>query len=188
MLKGFGSDDLRIIAIDPGTNSCGFSVLSINLETQKISVLTSYTVKGNQFITQNKMYAELHGDKYAKLKGYQEHLEKLCEKTDPYMVTSEAPYMGRFAAAFGALKEQCMVLRLAAASYDFTMPFMFIEPTPVKKFMGAKGSDKTLMTKGLKKRTDVDMSGIKVDDLDEHAIDSICVGLYWMEKIKEALD
>lgn len=150
--------------------------------------MTAYTVKGNQFITQNKLFAQIHGDKYAKLKGYESHLVELCKRVEPYMVGSEAPYMGRFAAAFGALKEQCMVLRKAGYIYDWTMPFMFIEPTPVKKFMGAKGSDKTLMTKGLKKRVDVDMGDIKIDDLDEHSIDATCVGLYWLDQIIKRLD
>lgn len=193
MISGYSGDDLRIIAIDPGTNKCGFTVLSLNIETKEIKVLTAYTVSGNSFITQNKMFAALHGDKAAKLKGYQMHLKELCERVEPYMVGSEAPYMGRFAAAFGALKEMTTVLRLAANSYDFTMPFLFIEPTPVKKFMGVQGKknmgNKDAMTEKLQERKDVVWpEDLTIDMLDEHCVDSTCVGLYFIDQILQIID
>lgn len=193
MMTGIIGDELKIIAIDPGTNKCGFSVLSLNLETKELKVLTAYTVSGNAFITQNKMYAQLHGDKAAKLKGYQQHIKELCDRVDPYMVGSEAPYMGRFAAAFGALKEMTTVLRLGAAKHDWTMPFLFIEPTPVKKFMGVQGKkdmgNKDAMTRQLRTRTDLGWpEDLTIDDLDEHSIDATCVGLYFMDQILQIID
>ncbi|QNI21111.1 holliday junction resolvase [Vibrio phage vB_pir03] len=190
MLTGFSEDDLRIVAIDPGINTCGFAVLSISMETFEISILDAYTVKSNSFVTQNKMFAMIHGDKAAKLHGLEEHIHTLCERCEPYMVTSEAPFMGRFAAAFGALKEVTMVLRKGSYRYDFMMPFMFIEPTPVKKHMKVKGtsSDKNLMTVALSKRTDLVWADtIVFDNLDEHSVDAVSVGLYHVDRIREQL-
>jgi Holliday junction resolvasome RuvABC endonuclease subunit len=184
-------DGFRLIAIDPGTNTCGFAVLDVDVDTWKVTVDTAYTVKANRFVTTYKTITETYSEKTARLHGYNKHLVDLCETIEPFAVCSEAPFMGRFAAAYGALKEQVKCFHDAAKDHDQTMPFLLVEPTPVKKFMGVKGNsgDKDLMSKALCSRSDILYGdGLNPSDLDEHSVDAVCVGLYWVDKMKAAVE
>jgi Holliday junction resolvasome RuvABC endonuclease subunit len=181
------ADNLRVIAIDPGTNSCGFSILELNLVTWDITVQESITIKANYVLKSRKTLADMIGEKDAKLSGYADILKSFLERWEPDCMVIENPYMGKFAATFGALKEQLMVFRLVAWQFDKRMSVSLIEPSPVKQNMGVSGKsgDKDLMTKALKSRSDVSYSdNVRLIDLDEHSIDSICIGLYEIDKIK----
>lgn len=178
---------LRIASIDPGSNSAGFSVLDYDIETGHIHVVESRTVFGKDLIKLFGPLREKHEERFLRNMAFGDFLEEFLNEWEPFIVCSEAPYMGRFAAAFKALTEQITLLRAAVYRYDLTKPFYLYEPSPVKRTMGVKGTsgDKEAMRKALSKRTDVSYgSGISIDDLDEHSIDSICVGIHQIKRLK----
>lgn len=190
MLRYYDKDVFRVISIDPGTNCCGFSVIEIDFETKTPKVIESVTVKGSNLIKRRKAMVETFSEKDAKLHGYADYLRTLLIRWSPDFVCSESPYLGRFAAAYGALKEQLMVFRLVCWQYDRRMEFLMIEPSPVKKHMkvNGKSGDKDLMTKALAARKDLEYGTVvNPEVLDEHEIDSICVGLYFIDRITEAI-
>lgn len=181
-------DHIRIIAIDPGTNTCGFATMELSLVDWGITIVDAVTVSNTMLLRSRRELAELIGEKDAKLQGYSETLQRLLKQYVPDSLVMECPYMGKFAATFGALKEQLMVFRMAAWRWDKRLTVVMIEPSPVKANMGVGGrsGDKTLMLKALRKRLDVSYSDdVKLTDLDEHSVDAICVGLYELDKIKK---
>lgn len=175
-----------MISIDPGTNACGFVNLEIDLDAKAIHISNAYTYFGKEPLKRSKEFAELYCERDARNKGYHDHLYKMVNRLDPYMVACEAPYLGRFANAFGALKEQLMIFRMACWKYSHYLPFELVEPSVVKKHMKVPGKsgDKDLMTIALSKRTDISYSDhIDFSKLDEHSIDAVCIGLYYADKI-----
>lgn len=186
MFRLIDGDEVTLITIDPGTNTCGFSITTVNLATRQITIADAYTVKGNGFITKQKDFVAMHGDKEAKLNGYHKHLYTLCMRHEPYLVASEAPFFGRFAAAGLALTKQVYSFRMAVRAYDKWCPMLLVEPTTLKKFMKTKGNskDKSLMHNALKARQDILYGDhLDVKSMDEHTVDAICVSLNFAEKI-----
>lgn len=181
---------LRIISIDPGTNSAGFSVMGLNVETGEITVEFSRTFLGRDLLKTRKEFSKNHTEKDARLDGYYKRLSSLLKFNCPEAIVCETPYMGRFAATFGALKEQLMLFRLSAWDYDRSLPLNFIEPSPVKVHMGVSGKsgDKDQMHDALKKRTDVSYGDdVVLLNLDEHEVDSICIGLWYLDQLKKVI-
>ena len=105
-------------------------------------------------------------------------LAKLLLMYKPDKIVSESPYLGKFPASFAALVELLYAFRLTVFDYNPSIYMFTIDPPTVKKHMGVKGtsSDKTLMQQGLKKKK-INYNEYRFLDLDEHAVDAMCVGL-----------
>lgn len=173
-------DCVRIVSIDPGSNRAGFSVLDFDLVTGVTTVQLSHTVKGEVLLRERPRLAEIYGEREARNMCYGDYLHDLLQVYEPFAVASEAPYQGKFVATYRALTEQLTCFRAAVYRYCRSTSFVLVEPSPVKVFMGVKGTsgDKDLMRDALLRRTDVVFAeGVVATELDEHSIDSICVGL-----------
>lgn len=98
-------------------------------------------------------------------------------KHEPAMVSSESPFLGRFPQAYAALVECVFAERSALREYAPEKLLVMITPTTVKVGAGVahNSNDKEDMREALENIPDVDLNGIKVDDLDEHAIDAVHV-------------
>lgn len=179
-------DSLRIISIDPGSNCAGFAVMDVNLVTRKYHVLYCTTIKGNHLLRKYKELKETHEVRFLRNHGYGEHFSHLLEQWKPHTLSAEASFMGRFAATYKALTEQVTFFRAAAFNWDRLKPFYLYTPPAVKRTVGVSGKskDKDLMTKALRKRNDILYGNeIELDSLDEHSVDSICVGIHHAETL-----
>lgn len=178
---------MYILSIDPGTKNLGISVLDLtlhNVSTTEVGfnleILDTRTV-GIENLVKLKYSAlmEERSLRELKVKACYDTILKMVDTWTPAIVISEAPYMGRFPTAFGALVECLQAVREAVMDYDVDLPFVSIDPATVKKMVGVKGNsgDKNAMTKALHKlfpdRLDL------LAHLDEHAIDSLGVGYAW---------
>lgn len=182
-------DEFIILAIDPGTNSCGFSILSLNLSTGNIDVVRSFTKKAADYLRGNKELVEMHGEKDIRNHGYVNTFLDLLSAWRPEIVVIEDAFMSRFPAAFAALREQTQLFRIACYQKDPHQCVMMVEPSRIKKHMKVKGGDKDLMTEALRKRKDVSYSDdVVIDELDEHSIDSVCIGLFSADRVKRVID
>lgn len=183
---------LRVISIDPGSNRAGYTVIDYNLTSGKKNVLYSNTMSGDALSgLYFEPYAkELYGERMTKNMSHGLFLGHLLKKYKPMLVVCEAAYAGKFINAYKALTEHVTLLRVAVYNYDRTLEFGMIEPSRVKALMGVKGNtgDKTLMTKALKKREDVLLNEIDISSLDEHSIDSICIGITACNIVKDNFD
>lgn len=176
----------RIVSIDPGSNTAGFSVLEIDYDALTITVKDSMTIDKGLMLRMNPLERTVHSDRITKLFGYFNFLHDQCTRLQPQLVCCENAYLSRFAAAYGTLKEQIMLFRTAVYNYDRFAQFHVVEPSTAKMNMGVKGGskDKEDMRRALKKRKDIFYGdGIDIDALDEHSIDSICIGLFFADKI-----
>lgn len=172
----------RVISIDPGSGKAGYSVIEYDFNKGTVKVLFSTTMSGNALSSLyfEKWFSELHGERLVRNMAHGLFLSGLLATYKPDVVACEAAYAGKFIAAFKSLTEHVTLLKAASYNYDRYLEFGMIEPSRVKAAMGVSGKsgDKNLMTKALEKRAEVSYTdGIKIAKLDEHAIDSICIGI-----------
>lgn len=144
-LTTFASNDIyRFVAIDPGTDTLGMALCEINLRTRELTVCELITLKASSMINNTPGYVEIHGEKQARLQQLEDAVYSVLVYWRPDGVVSEAPFMGRFAAAFGALVECMQSLRRALKRFRFYMLLETVDPPSAKKSVGvkAKGSSK----------------------------------------------
>lgn len=179
---------LRIISIDPGSNKAGYAVMEMDFNTGKYKVLYCQTMVGNTLASTyfEKWLSDLHGDRIIKNLSHGLHLGMLLVKYKPLLVVAENSYVGKFVNAHKALMEHVTVLKMTCINYNKTMEFGMLSPSAVKKTVGVSGTsgDKTLMKNALLKRKDVSYAkGVNKAELDEHSIDSICIGITACKRI-----
>lgn len=169
------------MGIDPGTDTLGVSVLDVHLHLNTLSLVFAQTFQGAQMAQHYRYIMQVHGDKVARLKAHEDNLYYLLTLYQPHEVISEAPYMGRFPAAYGALV-QCMdSIRGALIRYDPMLPLHTADPPTVKNAVGVGGrtGDKALMATAVQQLVEqsilLNPNGLCIAALDEHSIDSIAV-------------
>ena len=169
---------IRILSIDPGTNHTGVSILDVSKDG--IEVIFAETINAVKLARQHESITWVYGSRFARIRVTGDRISHLLDEYEPNMVITELPYMGRFAQSFGALTELVAEFKSRVYCYDPSMPLDGIDPSSVKKHMGVKGTsnDKDEMTVALEKRCLSYSKYINPSNLDEHAIDSICVGLW----------
>lgn len=171
---------IRVIGIDPGTNSLGIGVLERDLESNKIALIWANTVKSSSFKKEYQTTMELNGERFAKIYGYKRTLIDFFNRWEPNVIICEGNYMGHYPIAYAALSEMVLIIRLAALEYRSDMAVKIIDPSSVKKHIGVKGDsgDKEL-TRERVKRLKIDFCQPQtIDKLDADSIDAIAVG-YW---------
>jgi Holliday junction resolvasome RuvABC endonuclease subunit len=174
------TEPLRLVAIDPGSDTLGVALFHFNLVTYRIELKEVETLLGHRNAKIDPEFAATHGDRIARLRSHKRVLYRYFERTKPHRLVSEAPFMGKHAAAYAALVECCTYIRQALETYDTEIPYRQIDPPTVKRGIGAMGNaDKEAVKKQLLKVTHVfdNYSGKELADLDEHSIDAIAVGL-----------
>lgn len=171
---------IRLVGIDPGTNSLGVSVFERHIDTNEIALLWTSTIKGINFGKEYEKIMELNGERFAKVYGYKSSLVDFFNNWQPNLIVSEGNYMGRFPSAYGALTEMVLTIRLAALEYRSDMAVKVIDPSTVKKTIGVPGNtgDKELIKKRVKLLNIKFSQPQTIDNLDEHSLDSIAIG-YW---------
>lgn len=184
------NDSVRLLAIDPGTDTLGVSVLEIDFKSGNIDVIAAKTFNAGKMLRLNEKLKEealLRGDRYSRLKIHEANLYTFLTLMKPTFVASEAPFMGkRMANAYEALLECLMAIRNAVYKYDDSILIDMISPTSAKKAVGVTGRGKTKddvadgVIKLIKdKGNNVTYSyNVPLTKLDEHSIDSIAVGIY----------
>lgn len=176
-----GEEPLRIVSFDPGTDTFGAAEIAIDLSSRQVSLEGAHLFRGSQLQREFPVAARFHGDLFARLLGHEENLLGFLHYAQPHVIVTETPYMGRFAASYGALSKLLHTIHRACWRYDQFMSLRHVDPSTVKKYMGVKGTsgDKNLMTRALLSKTDLlNPNGIDIAELDEHRVDAICIGYY----------
>lgn len=174
---------MLIMSIDPGTNSTGVSILSVDYPTVK--VIFAETIKADRLMSNYSYIEQIHGSRYARIIATADRIAHLLTIYPIDAIVSESPYMGRFAQSFAALTELISEIRNRIFCFDNGLFLDTIDPSTVKKFMGVKGTsgDKDLMRKALNNKFLLYDDYLKPAEFDEHTVDSICVGLSYVDKI-----
>lgn len=168
----------RFIAIDPGTDTLGLSLCEINLKSLEFKVCDVITLYASKNMSFYPGVIETHGEKQARLYAHRRSLVDLFNYWRPDAIVSESPFLGRFAAAFGALVECMQIIREAVMEYRPYMELETVDPPSAKKSMNvkAKGSSKDDIQRAvISDTTIVFADGLSRLGHSEHGYDSIAV-------------
>lgn len=168
---------VRVIGVDPGTTHIGLCVSEV--QDDGLHVIDAYTVHTDTLVRRHYMeVAERYGERYALIAAGVDAIVKYIRTWSPGLVAYESPYLGRHPQAFGSGVEIMTMVAEAIRRADPFLVFLTLDPSSVKKSIGVNGKsgDKSLMALGIKRSPHLTL-GIDTDALDEHAVDSIAVGL-----------
>lgn len=178
-----------VLSIDPGTSSLGMSIFTYNVVDGLLVFQHEHTTTFNVDVIAIEKYQdtiiERYGFKQGRILTCKDIMVSMLKTWNPDVVVCESPYMGRFPQAFAALVECMQALKLGVIEYNNTLPFVTYDPATIKQAVGVKGTsgDKTQMTAAVNRL----YPDIKTNQLDEHGIDSICVGYTWFKQQQKRL-
>ena len=169
--------NFNIITIDPGINHLGLSVCEIDFQNKEVikTFSTTLHVKEKNL---NKRNIELYGLRQCKIDYLNEILIKYIEKYKPITVVVESP-------AFLPLIELLYQIRMTIREFE-NINYVSYEPSLIKKTVGASAICKkdevkkyVLINKDFFKLE----KEINIEDLDEHAIDSLAILYTHFQKV-----
>lgn len=178
-----------LLCVDPGIN-LGLSVLEVDRDTRNIKVLDARTSILNDIA--KHYYEELldnQGIIIARIIVIEDLIKKYGEYWCPDFIIHETAFsahgrrFGGSIESFASLRENILGIRLAACKFDQSIPVVSVNPSTVKYcVVGAKSDDKDQIKKGLKTKSNIDLSEVDLDSLDQHAIDAIAIGYTFVQK------
>lgn len=181
----------RIIGIDPGSTTLGFSILEYDLHNFKIVRTYARTFNAGKMKLSDLDIAN-HSERYARIYELMDTLYDAFVELQPNFVISESPFMAmRRPQAYGALVEVVFAIRSALRKYDPTMKLDLIDPPSAKNAVGAAGNaKKDQVHAGLKKlldslHFDESYSSESFDKLDEHSVDGLAIAYSRWKKLTE---
>lgn len=175
---------LTVIGIDPGTSSLGLSRLTWDMTSPIFTVQDSFTLHFKNNDPDYRELGELHGNKMIRLQQLKDQLQCYLLHSQPHVIISESPFMGRMANAFRALTECLLVIQQTVMEYNVQLPLLTASPYEVKQAAGVTLGKKQGMAKD-DIRTALLANSLlvwKVDPLvlDEHSIDATAVALTYL--------
>lgn len=172
----FEKQTFNILGIDPGTDTIGFSIITVNIDDLKIVSVTPWTEKVSRFLDEDSFEVQIHSAKYSRLRLISEKFSQVLTVYNPTVVASEAPFFNRLRPnAYAPLVETVFTLQRALHLWDDYKPLYMIDPPSVKKAVGAQArGDKDAVKKAIKLIKELEM--VNFNNLDEHSIDATAVG------------
>ena len=168
---------IKILGIDPGTNSLGCAALELDVYNKKsFKLIYADTILGqnNEFGVQNDNPHQVRA------KGLTRVYSHIFDMIDPNVVACEDNFLGINPASFKRLIEVVSYFNIHTVLNKSDCPFKLVLPRLAKQIVKAdfKGSTKDDVTIGLKNCTFLDLNGFDIDQLTEHANDAILLALY----------
>jgi Holliday junction resolvasome RuvABC endonuclease subunit len=173
------------IAIDPGSN-LGVSIFGIDVSTLEILSIEAFTMKRNGFIAAGNNEIEYHGERHVRLATQRARLTDLYERYNPLIISSESPYFNsRMPTAFESLIQCMAMIRQSIYDYDPLYVLYPIDPSSIKKTVGANGvAKKDGVKAAVMNLPIIRLLGVDVINMDEHSIDAIAVNYTVIERMK----
>lgn len=167
---------LRILAIDPGTDTLGISIIDVDLVASSLSLVQAYTFQASRWIDDlidHPNWQHLD-EKYLRLHRHSGHLLGLLDYYQPHWVVHESAFMGRFPKAYQGLTECILTLSNTVRTFNPTLPLTPISPMEVKVAIG--GMKKEEVKVALSRVKDLNHLDTFLPYLDEHAVDATAIG------------
>jgi Holliday junction resolvasome RuvABC endonuclease subunit len=168
----------NIIGIDPGSTNLGMSIIGLDVMTMNVVSVDAFTLKAPKL--NGYEYLEEHYiDRIIRLRKLHNELVNLFHQYNPNAIAVESPFINmRRPQAIIALTETFYMIQQAVIDFKYYCPFYSITPSIVKKSVNvyANSSNKEDNRNAIQKIPSIIDNLIpKIQDLDEHAIDAICV-------------
>ena len=180
----------KLMSIDPGLNSTGVSIWTLDFFNFEIKEIEAFTLCNNKLRSASFFDDYRFTDRKIKLERLSKAIRYLTTQYAPNQVACESPFFNRLMpVAYGSLTETLTTIKESIYETNPNITFTLLEPLLVKKTVGAG------FTKG---KVDVKLSVSKISeimdnlisdysDLDEHSIDSLAIG-YTFLKLRGFLD
>ena len=173
-----------ILSFDPGAGATGWAYSIYDHEKKRMYVNATGLLEGRKLLLDLKgqrgdFYVRKYGIQFCQLEAFHEAFCTLMREYDPDVVLSEAPFAGRFVAAYSSLRLTVDRIKRAAQTV-INKTVEELAPTLVKKAVFGKGTADKNDMKAVFRKKDV-IFNIKTD-LSEHEIDAVSVAYAWIQK------
>lgn len=174
----------NILGIDPGTDTIGFSVITIDIDSLEVVSVKAWTVKASKLLDEQSLEVQIHSTRFSRLKIISNIFEDILYSFTPTIVVSEAPFFNRLRpSAYAPLVETVFILQKTLNNWDDYKPLYMCDPPTVKKAIGASArADKHAVKVAIK--TLEELKVIDFETLDEHSVDATAVAYCWLLKIR----
>lgn len=127
--------DYTILGIDPGSNDLGLCFMTIEAETGRIKLITTYNLNVNLLPTGDYYY---DNNRINKLIAFETYITNVLLQVNPNAVAIEAPFFNSASPqAYGSLKEIVCIIQMVAVKCNPVVNVMVIEPLLVKKYVNS---------------------------------------------------
>lgn len=182
------SNDICLVGIDPGSNTLGVGILTVNIESMEIVSSKAMTLNGDKLSRDSYWLKEIEGDRASRIMALEKALLAIFNYHQPIAVGSESPFINNHYPAAGiALTEVICAIRRAVMHYDIWRDLRMIPPSSVKNAIYAKGNaDKNMMKeKILLLANELKYNGeVPLALLDEHSVDALAVTYCMFTELK----
>ncbi len=168
----------KIVAIDPGSNFLGLSVLEIDPNCSILSIV-SQTLNVESLVESAFENRDIQSNRVNKQLKIETELYRIFTYYKPLLVICESPFYNRLRpGAFAPLVEVLSAIQRTVINYNQLVPFTTVEPSVIKKSIGAGHICGKEEVKAALMATPEILNALttNLNYLDEHAIDSIAVG------------
>lgn len=168
---------VRILGMDPGISNLGFGVLEVDPYVKKpFKLIYSDSAQGEH----NEFGVRADNPHQVRAKGLTRVYSYVFDKFEPHVVGCEDNFLGINPASFKRLIEVVSYFNIYTVTNKRDTAFKLVLPRLAKQIIGVdfRGTTKDDVREGLKKCPFLDLNGIDLDKLTEHAHDGILIALY----------
>lgn len=188
-----GEADIRIMGIDPGTDTMGVAIVDVNIETNKPHLVFGMTIHASKELSEHEDAVEIVGSRDVRIDIIGGHIKQILVAACPTLVVAESPFYrpGR-ANAYEALVECFKKLREVVRYYSPTLTLRRIDPVTAKNYVGVShvGDSKAAVEKAvIELYRCTETEAIFDQCFDEHTYDALAVthAAYRMYYLREVV-
>lgn len=169
----------NIIGIDPGSETLGLSVITVDVTNLQIISTQAQTFTGSKLPYMNEWDSEIHNNRFSRIQSHYQNLLNIFYYYQPIQIASEAPfYNPRMPMAFEVLVEVMNAIRRATHDYSQWRHLYTVPPSNVKNAVKATGGAGKVDVKACLNELRPTLKLIndhEFEMFDEHSIDAIAV-------------
>lgn len=170
---------IRIMGIDPGTDTLGIAVVDVDIDTKEYKLMYGHTFHASKYVSLYPEMAQARGSRDVRLMVLRQKLIEAFVLAEPEHIAAESPFLQRGkVSAFEALVECYAMMRDAVWAYSSQITLQRIDPVTVKNYVGVshKGTDKNDVRRAINAIYENRCSEhVDLSSFDEHANDAVAV-------------
>lgn len=179
------SNEVRTLAVDPGSGALGWALICYNTTTGTAVVTHRGTLTGQRVLKERKVMQEKFSKAFIILDVYYSIFCQLMDEHQPHYVVSEGAFYHKFAQTYASLTLVIHTLRRACHAKLGTDLYE-VAPMETKKLITGKSmADKSQIKAALLAMTNlviVDSKAAPLEDVTEHEFDAIGHGLTFIAR------
>lgn len=170
---------IRIMGIDPGTDTLGIAIVDVDIDTKEIKLMYGHTFHASKYVNLYPEMVQARGSRDVRLMVLRQKLIEAFVLAEPELIAAESPFLQRGkVSAFEALVECYAMMRDAVWAYSSQITLQRIDPVTVKNYVGVshKGTDKSDVHRAVNAiYKDRCSEHVDLSSFDEHANDAVAV-------------